>query len=132
MTADYRLPGWPAVIRSAAGGADVVFDGVGGQAGRAAFELLGPGGRLLSYGLASGEFTRVSGEEASTRQVTISRGIAVAPGESAGLSRAALDLAAAGQLKAVIGQRFPLEAAADAHRAIEARSTIGKTLLAVT
>jgi NADPH:quinone reductase len=30
----------------------------------------------------------------------------------------------------VIGQRFPLERAADAHAAIEARATVGKTLLA--
>lgn len=132
MTADYRMPKWPAVIRATAGGADVVFDGVGGQAGRAAFELLGPGGRLLSYGLASGEFTKVSDNEARTRQVTVSKGIAVAPGEAAWLSRAALDLAAARQLRAVIGQRFRLEAAADAHRAIEARATTGKTLLEVS
>jgi NADPH2:quinone reductase len=131
-SADYRMPDWPAPIRAAAGGADVVFDGVGGQAGRAAFELLGPGGRLLSYGLASGEFTRVSDDEALARQVKVSRGIAVAPGETAGLTRAALDLAASGQLKAVIGQRFPLAAAAAAHRAIEARATTGKTLLEVS
>ncbi len=130
--ADYRKPEWPAVIRSAAGGADVVFDGVGGQAGRAAFELLAPGGRLLSYGLASGAFTRVSDEEAAARQVTVTRGIAVAPGEAAELTGAALDLAAAGQLTAVIGQRFPLAAAADAHRAIETRATVGKTLLEVS
>ncbi|MFC0100651.1 zinc-binding dehydrogenase [Micromonospora marina] len=31
----------------------------------------------------------------------------------------------------VIGQRFPLERAADAHAAIEARETVGKTLLDV-
>jgi NADPH2:quinone reductase len=29
----------------------------------------------------------------------------------------------------LIGQTFPLDRAADAHRAIEARETIGKTLL---
>jgi NADPH2:quinone reductase len=31
----------------------------------------------------------------------------------------------------VIGQRFPLERAAEAHAAIEARATVGKTLLMV-
>ncbi|MEU5963597.1 zinc-binding dehydrogenase [Micromonospora parva] len=40
--------------------------------------------------------------------------------------------AAAGQLRPLIGQRFPLERAADAHAAIEARATVGKTLLDVT
>ena len=29
----------------------------------------------------------------------------------------------------MIGQRFPLERAADAHAAIESRATVGKTLL---
>jgi NADPH2:quinone reductase len=29
----------------------------------------------------------------------------------------------------VIGQRFPLEKASDAHAAIESRTTVGKTLL---
>ena len=31
----------------------------------------------------------------------------------------------------MIGQRFPLERAADAHTAIESRATVGKTLLDV-
>ena len=132
VTADYRQPDWPVALRAAAGGADVVFDGVGGPIGRAAFELLGPGGRMLSYGLASGEFTEVSEDEARARQVTIARGVPVRPDESTALTRAALGLAAAGRLRAVIGQRFPLEAAAAAHRAIESRATIGKTLLEVS
>jgi NADPH2:quinone reductase len=34
-------------------------------------------------------------------------------------------------LRPVIGQRFPLEHAASAHAAIEARATTGKTLLEV-
>ncbi|WP_420492857.1 zinc-binding dehydrogenase [Kitasatospora camelliae] len=39
--------------------------------------------------------------------------------------------AAAGRLRPVIGRRFPLERAADAHRAIASRATTGKTLLEV-
>jgi NADPH2:quinone reductase len=49
--------------------------------------------------------------------------------EAKRLSARALHLAAQGRLRAVIGQRFPLSAAAEAHRAIESRQTIGKTLL---
>jgi NADPH2:quinone reductase len=41
----------------------------------------------------------------------------------------ALTEAAAGRIRLVIGQTFPLECAADAHRAIEARDLVGKTLL---
>ncbi|WP_309148201.1 zinc-binding dehydrogenase [Micromonospora endophytica] len=39
--------------------------------------------------------------------------------------------AEAGVLHPVIGQTFPLERAADAHAAIENRSTLGKTLILV-
>ena len=38
---------------------------------------------------------------------------------------------AEGLIRPVIGQTFPLEQAADAHRAIEARTVIGKTLLVI-
>jgi NADPH:quinone reductase len=48
-----------------------------------------------------------------------------------GFTESVLARAAAGRLRPVIGQRFPLERAADAHAAIEARVTIGKTLLEV-
>jgi NADPH2:quinone reductase len=46
-------------------------------------------------------------------------------------TRQALDAAADRRLQPVVGQTFPLERAADAHAAIEARTTIGKTLLRV-
>ena len=42
---------------------------------------------------------------------------------------AALAEAAAGRLQPVIGQTFPLDRAADAHAALEARATLAKTLL---
>ncbi|MEV4062236.1 zinc-binding dehydrogenase [Nonomuraea dietziae] len=43
----------------------------------------------------------------------------------------ALELAAQGRLRPTIGQTYPLEEAASAHRAIEARQTTGKTLLVI-
>ena len=112
-----------------AGAYDVVFDGVGGDAGRAAFEALRPGGRMSSYGLASGTFTQVSPDEAVAREVTLVRGARPTAEESTERTRAALSLAAAGRLRPVIGQRFALQDAAAAHAAIEARATVGKTLL---
>jgi NADPH2:quinone reductase len=124
ITVDYRERGWAA--RVAGGGFDVVFDGVGGAIARAAFDRLGPGGRMLSYGLASGEWAPVTAEEAAARGVALVR-----PQPSPAQLRAFTERALAGGLKPVIGQRFPLERAADAHAAIEARATVGKTLLEV-
>ncbi len=51
--------------------------------------------------------------------------------ESLKLARMALAEAAAGRIRPVIGQEFDLAAAAEAHAAIEARQTTGKTLLTV-
>ena len=62
---DYTEPGW----ERTAGPVDVVFDGVGGAIARAAFGLLGHGGRMVSYGLASGAWSDVSEEEATARGV---------------------------------------------------------------
>jgi NADPH2:quinone reductase len=109
-----------------AGPFDVVFDGVGGDIARAAFETLGRGGRMLSYGLASGSWAPVAPEEAAARGVML-----VAPDRDPSRLRAYTERALASGLRPHIGQRFPLERAADAHAAIEARSTTGKTLLDV-
>jgi NADPH2:quinone reductase len=51
------------------------------------------------------------------------------PEELRELTESALAEAAAGRLRPVVGQRFTLERAADAHAAIESRATVGKTLL---
>jgi NADPH:quinone reductase len=125
---DYNEPGWTEKVRD---GVDVVFDGVGGDVGRAAFELVRPGGRFCAFGLASGTFTDVPDAEAARRDVAVIRGTRLEPEQLRELSRAALAEAAAGRLRPLIGQTFPLERAAEAHEAIEARATVGKTLLLV-
>ncbi len=131
LAVDYSRDGWDEQVRDAVGPVDVVFDGVGGDIGRAAFGLLGPGGRFCPFGMASGSFAPVSPELARAHQVTVLAGAGASPEELAALVRTALAEAAAGRLRPVIGQEFELAAAADAHAAIEARTTIGKTLLTV-
>ena len=128
---DYSRDGWDAQVRDAAGQVDVVFDGVGGDIGLAAFGLLGAGGRFCPFGMASGSFAPVTPELAQARQVTVRAGAGASPEELAALVRTALAEAAAGRLRPVIGQEFELAAAARAHAAIEARTTVGKTLLTV-
>jgi NADPH:quinone reductase len=125
---DYTEPAWTERVRD---GVDVVFDGVGGEIGRAAFELVRPGGRFCAFGLASGTFTQIPESEAAQRDVTVVHGARPTPEQMRELTKAALAEAQAGRLRPVIGQTFPLEDAAAAHRAIEARETVGKTLLLV-
>ncbi|WP_026341083.1 zinc-binding dehydrogenase [Actinomadura atramentaria] len=118
----YQEPGW----EKNAGDIDIVFDGVGGEIGRAAFTTLREGGRMSSFGLASGAWTGISEEEAQERGITLTPA-SPTPEQVRAATAKALD----GTLTPLIGQRFPLERAADAHRAIETRATVGKTLLEV-
>jgi NADPH2:quinone reductase len=131
LTVDYSRDGWDRQVRDATGEVDVVFDGVGGDVGLAAFGLLGAGGRFCPFGMASGGFAPVTPALAQARRVTVLAGAAASPEELAALVRTALAEAAAGRLRPVIGQEFELAEAARAHAAIEARTTIGKTLLRV-
>jgi NADPH:quinone reductase len=125
LTIDYRREDWWKSLDLV----DVVIDGVGGTVGRAAFERIRPGGRMLRLGMASGAFTAISDQEAAARHVTLVQTPPPDPSTLKDLAREALDLGARGRLRTTIGQTFPLERARDAHAAIEARTTIGKTLL---
>ncbi|MFC0042122.1 zinc-binding dehydrogenase [Actinomadura rayongensis] len=134
---DYSRDGWADAVRAATGGRgpDVVFDGVGGAIGRAAFEVTAGGGRFSIHGVSSGEMTTVDPAEAAERGVTvigIDQLFALA-GAADARDRVARVLAdaAAGRLRPAIGRTFPLADAAGAHAAMEARSVPGKTLLVV-
>jgi NADPH:quinone reductase len=134
VTVDYTDPAWPDQVRSTTGGAglDLVFDGVGGTIGRDAFRLTKPGGRFVIFGMAGGSFTDTNpapgAPDPGIRLITLQQ-FATLGASLRDLATAALAEAAAGRLKPVIGQTFPLERAADAHAAIEARTALGKTLL---
>lgn len=121
---DYLAPDWTSEV----GEVDVVFDGVGGAIGTAAFGLLRRGGRMAVYGLAGGSWAEVPEEDAAARGVSLVRSIG-SPADLRAFTESALSEAAAGRLIPVIGQRYPLEKAADAHAAMESRTTVGKTLL---
>jgi NADPH2:quinone reductase len=127
---DYTQDDWAERVRAAVGAVDVVFDGVGGAIAATAFDLLADGGRMVSFGMASGTWAGTDEATATERGVALLRP-RVAPNEMRVMTESALDEASAGRLRPVIGQRFPLEQAAAAHAAIEARTTVGKTLLIV-
>ncbi len=131
LTVDYRQDDWVRQVRQVAGEVDVVFDGVGGDIGLAAFGLLGAGGRFCPFGMASGSFAPVSAELAQAHRVTVRPGAPASAGELLELVRTVLAEAAAGRIRPVIGQEYGLADAAAAHAAIEARRTVGKTLLTV-
>jgi NADPH2:quinone reductase len=130
LSVDYLASDWTDRIRAQVGAVDVVFDGVGGAIGRTAFELVRTGGRFCAFGMASGTWLPIPDAVGERRQVRLLRGAAAWGKVDLGeLARRALVEAAEGRLRAVIGQRWRLDEAAQAHAAIEGRATLGKTLL---
>jgi NADPH:quinone reductase len=135
VAVDYSEPGWPEAVRAALGERPITLalDGVGGEIGRATLELVGVGGRLVLFGWSSGTPTPLSAGDLFARSLTVSAAIGARtmqrPGGLRPLETQALAEAAAGRLKPLVGQRFALGDASAAHRAIEARATMGKTVL---
>ena len=130
---DYTQSDWIAVARALTHGAgvNVILDGIGGPVGTAAVALAAPGARFSAHGTPGGDFAQIADDEAARRQITLTgiERVQLSPEEGRQLAQRALAKAAAPALRPIIGQRFPLERAADAHRAIESRTALGKTLL---
>jgi NADPH2:quinone reductase len=131
---DYSSPGWADEVTAVTGGGPaVVFDGVGGSLGVAAFGTLADGGRFSGHGAAAGGFAPVDRAAAGRRGLTVQgiEQVQFPPGGQEKLAAQALADVAAGRMRPVIGQSYPLERAAEAHAGLENRSAIGKTLLFV-
>ncbi|MDR7275190.1 zinc-binding dehydrogenase [Catenuloplanes atrovinosus] len=134
VTVDYTRPDWADTVRATiGGGATLTYDGAGGAPGAAAVEATAAGGRVVVFGTAGGLLP-------PDVDAAVRRGIRVftplsegrpAPEVERVLLEQALDRVAQGRWRAVIGATFPLERAADAHRALAARSVVGKSLLLI-
>jgi NADPH2:quinone reductase len=129
VAVDPTASGWPDRVAASIGTATLVFDGVSGATGLALAELTEPGGRIVRFGAASGEWADGSAAEARGVRTVFGLGAIASPADNRALVVDALDRAASGSLRVTIGQRFPFDQAAQAHAAIESRATIGKTLL---
>ena len=134
VVVDYSRADWAGRVREATAGegVDVVFDGAGGRTGGAAFGVTARGGRFFAFGSASGDFAGIDPQEAQRRGIIVTGLFDLPPLDAAEKKRLvgrALSEVAAGRVRPIIGQTFPLEQAAKAHAAIEAREATGKTLL---
>jgi NADPH:quinone reductase len=131
LALDYSEPGWAKRVHEFTGGrgADVVLDGAGGQLGGAAFGATATGGRFSAHGVSDGGFAAVDLDEAAHRGITVQGIPQHEPADLRRLAALALADAAAGRIRPVIGQTFPLDRTADAHAALEARTAIAKSLL---
>jgi NADPH:quinone reductase len=138
---DYLHADVGATLRAWTGtdGADVVHDTVGGKTFTACFSLVRPYGDLVSNVESPWEDEAITAMH--NRNLRVSFTWMPAPSvfgwpEHRERQRAILEEAAghfdAGDLRVVVGATFPLEQAADAHRALEAGQITGKAVLTMT
>ena len=134
LTVDYSEPDWPERVREHTDGITLAYDGVGGDVGRQALELLRPGGRLVMYGHASGSPTRFDTDDVITRGISVGWSLGPRlmglPGGIKGLAERALERVAAGDWRPLV-TTYPLADAARAHSDLEQRRTLGKAVLVV-
>jgi NADPH2:quinone reductase len=113
---------------------DVVVDPVGGELFTRSLLLLNPSGWIVAIGYAGGAWEDVSpalivGRNLGVKGIFLGRLMQLAP---AFVRDCGLELVAMwerGEIGPVVGARFPLERAADAHALMEARENVGKVVL---
>lgn len=131
---DYRREDFVARVREITGGmgCDVVYDSIGRDTFPASLECLKPQGLWVSFGNASGpvppfDLTALKGSLFATRPSLMAY-----TATTERLRSNAADLFAMvtdGKIRIPVNQTFPLADASRAHQDLEARKTIGSTIL---
>ncbi|MFL6855305.1 MAG: quinone oxidoreductase family protein [Sphingomicrobium sp.] len=114
----------------------VVYDSVGRDTFLRSLDCLQKRGLMVSFGQASGPvepFTpRVLAQKGSLYLTRPTLFDYISTREELDRSATSLfDAVRSGKVRVDIGQRFPLAEAAEAHRALEARKTVGSTILTI-
>jgi NADPH2:quinone reductase len=131
---DYTESDWAEqVLRATNGkGVDLILEMVGGDIGRQNLTCLAPHGTMIVYGAASGEDFHISARGLLARMHTV-KGYYLtldSPSNRAQYAKELMEHIEAGRLQVMV-TAFPLAQAADAHRAIEGRKTLGKVVLTI-
>jgi NADPH2:quinone reductase len=131
-----RQEGWVDKVRAATGGrgVDVVYDGVGKATFEHSLDCLRPRGLMVSFGNASGPVTGVALSMLQGRgSLYVTRPTSGSYFGTPETLRATIasvfEAVRSGKLRPAVNQRFQLDEAAEAHRALEARETTGATVL---
>jgi len=129
---DYRFA---AAVKAATSGrgADVIYDGLGRAAMEENLDALALCGHWVSYGQASGALPPIAPETLSAKSVTLTRPVLFHyTAEHAALNDIAqqtFEALRTAVIRVEARHRYPLAAAAEAHRDLEARRTTGPLVL---
>jgi len=135
VVVNYTEKNWVERVKNATQGrgADIILEMAGGEIAEQSLQCLAPYGRMVVFGAASGQIVQFSGVQLMyknqaiigywlTSQLRRLDRIAVA-------MKDLMQYLASGKLEVIVGETFPLVEAAEAHRAISDRKTIGKVVL---
>jgi NADPH2:quinone reductase len=131
---DCSEPDWTRRVRDAVpGGFTLALDGVGGAIGTELLNTLAVGARMVMFGTASGRAIDLTAEDIFARGISVTAAAGARllrrPGGLRPLEQRALDALNRGELIPLVGQTFPLADAANAQSTVEARTSVGKTVL---
>lgn len=132
---DYSHPGWPEAVLAATDGrgADLILESVGGEVFQGCLRCWAPRGRMVVYGQAGGRPGVVTGDQLlfGHRSVHgLALGVVIEDNDVLRAStQRLLDWHQAGRLRVLVGHRFPMSQAPEAHRLLEARGSVGKIVL---
>jgi NADPH2:quinone reductase len=133
----YKEEDFAARVREITGGQGlpVVYDGVGKATFMKSLDCLRPRGLMVSYGNASGAVDALNlGVLSQKGSLYVTRPTlftyTATREDLLACANDLFDVVSKGVVTIDINQRFPLDRAADAHRALEGRETTGSTLLA--
>ncbi|MEW5322478.1 NADPH:quinone oxidoreductase family protein [Geobacillus thermoleovorans] len=135
VTIDYTKDDWATAVMEATGGrgVDVALEMAGGDVFHQTLDCLAPFGRLVVYGAASGEMTRLNPVRLMAKNWSVIGFFLPQIMKKRALYEQSLRELLAwvqeGSLKLMIGGVYPLEQAAEVHRLLQGRKTHGKLLL---
>ncbi len=135
-TVDYTQPNWSEQVKSvnAGKGVDLVFEMAGGEVYNESVKSLAADGQIIVYGAASGEQSSIHPEYFVDENLSQSGfNLAFFINNKMPVWQEALGtvigLLAQGKLRVETAKTFALADAAEAHRQIESRQTVGKVVL---
>jgi NADPH:quinone reductase-like Zn-dependent oxidoreductase len=132
VTSDYNFSSG---VLSATGGrgADLIIDGLGAQGVRGNLACLAMFGHWVSLGQASGPLPDVDPHALLEKSGTFSRPVlfhyTANPQRLSEMAGRLWAMIESGRVRPIVGGRYPLSAASDAHRALESRLTRGSLVL---
>jgi NADPH2:quinone reductase len=130
VTGDYRFAQQVRNLTNGRG-AEVIYDGLGREAAAENFEALAATGHWVCYGQASGPHDALP--DLGAKSGTLSRPVLFHYTADRNvlndMARRVFDALRSGTIKVEVRHRYPLAAAAEAHRDLEARRTSGSIVL---